>query len=170
VLEVGDLAPGEERWMQLRVALPTSESTTTIDFADDVPGGSGFSIRAVAAPGEIAAAANVRMYGEVMLRLAQLEGNELAEREAKDALSIAKERMSYDEYAKYLATHIDIIEKVVMLHLERAQSDPVDVAEALKLLRAATGGKAAEAIAAHNALTERLDAHMTMLVRTKEVK
>jgi len=67
--------------------------------------------------------------------------------------------------------HIDGIEQIVMSHLQRAQSDPAGVTEAVRSLRkAAEAGAAAPAIAAHNALTERLDAHLTMLVRAKTSK
>ena len=121
------------------------------------------------APIGTVAARNMRAYADVLTRIAILQKNALAKSEAEAALKVlssAKE-ITATAYAAFLKKHFAAIRRIVASHSAAAQgSDPFDIVGALKELDTAIAAGNTDALAAaHNALNERLDAHLTMLVR-----
>ncbi len=168
-LPLGTLRPGEVRWLRFQV-LPEEKRPVTVDFFDTELVGkapnNGFSIQFARAPVEVVAARNTRALGDVFLRLATLERSPIASREAKAALAAAEEgRIAVRDYLAFLDKHRRAIEALVGRHLQAGRKrDPFAVGEALRTLSAALAHEDPEAAsAAENALTERLDAHLTSL-------
>lgn len=173
-VDVGVLAPGETRWLQFRAtSMPPLGRPVTVDFADaDAAGGGGFSIQVTRAPIEVVAPRNFLAFTDVLTRTAALENSALAKREAAAArgLSANGNRITPARYVSYLAAHRSAIKALVVAHLGAAKgADPFDLAGAVKALDRALGNGRSDAVAAaQNALTERLDAHLTMQVRAKD--
>ena len=170
-IKVGELKPRERRWLKLSVQ-PRSEKPVMVDFFDTAParteaGGpsNGFTIQFARAPIEVVARRDMLAFADVCTRLSILQKSAAARQEAKDALAmVRRERITASSYAAYLKKHSAAIQRILASHLRAAgNSDPFEIASALKELTAA---KDVEALAAaHNAFNERLDAHLTMLVR-----
>jgi hypothetical protein len=170
-IKVGELKPRERRWLKLSVR-PRSEKPVMVDFFDTAParteaGGpsNGFTIQFARAPIEVVAKRDMLAFADVCTRLSILQKSAAAGQEAKDAMTmIRRERITASSYEAYLKKHSAAIQSILASHLRTANnSDPFEIASALKELTAA---KDVEALAAaHNAFNERLDAHLTMLVR-----
>jgi len=164
-INVGSLDPNEIRWLQVRVTRGDAKQSTRIDFADDIAGGGGFSILATVAPVESVAASRLRAYGDVMLRLAEIEKNDLAKREAGEALKLDGNRVDPTQYRTYLRKHAATINSILKAHLSAGRPDTAGIGDALKQLNEAIKSADTEReLATHNALTERLDADLSMLV------
>jgi hypothetical protein len=80
---------------------------------------------------------------------------------------VGPEKITADSYAAYLRAHRSAVRSILASHIRTANgSDPFEIAGAVKDLTAAIDAKDVDALAtAHNAFNERLDAHLTMLVR-----
>ncbi len=172
-LSLGVLRPGEVRWLRLRV-LPEEDRPVTVDFFDTALVGNapenGFSVQLSKAPVELVAARNTRALGDVLLRLAALEESPGARREAQAAIEAGKAgHISVKAYLAFLGRHRRAIALLVAKHLRASRErDPFTIQDALKDLAAALERRDPEAAsAAENALTERLDAHLTSLVRSR---
>ena len=80
---------------------------------------------------------------------------------------IEKERITAATYATFIRAHRGAIQRILASHSQKADGkDPFEIRAALKDLITALEAKNVDALAtAHNAINERLDAHLTMLVR-----
>jgi hypothetical protein len=170
-IDVGELAPGETRWLQFRAtAMPPLGRPAEVDFADAELGGGGFTIQVASASIEVVAHRNMRAFTDVLTRVAILENSAQAKREAAAARRLADDRkITAVKYTDYLASHRSVINAIAAAHIRAAKgADPFDIAGAVKALGDTIAvRKGDRAAAAQNALTERLDAHLTMLVRAK---
>jgi len=170
-IALGRLGPGEARWLRFDV-LPQDDRPVSVDFfdiagAEEAPS-NGFSIQVAKAPIELVAARNLRAMADVLARLAVLEQSPQAVRESKAALKAAGEgKIEVEAYLDYLRTRAEELAAVVASHLSSDRcEDTFEIRAAVKMLEAAVRAKdAAAASAAQNALTERLDAHLTSMVR-----
>ena len=173
-IKVGELKPRERRWLKFSVK-PQSERAVMVDFFDTAPAktagagpSNGFTIQFARAPIEIVARRDLVALASVLTRVAMLQKNADAQRVATQVLgAIEKERVSAETYLPLMRSLRAPLERIVASHLRQARgADPFDLAGALKDLRAALSAKNVDALTtANDALNERLDAHLTMLVR-----
>jgi hypothetical protein len=169
-VDIGELAPGETRWLQLRVtSMPAEGKPLLVDFSDSEPGEAGFAIHVTSASLATVARRNMFAFADVLQRIAVLENTAMAKSEAAEALRVASDRrFGTDSYLKYLIAHEATIGKIVSSHLRKAATDVADIGGAVKALQDAVATKKLDrATTAQNALTERLDAHLSMMVRAK---
>ena len=172
VLRVGELGPGERRWLKFSV-VPQSEKPVMVDFFDRAPTArsnvvNGFTIQFARAEVPEVATRNLRAWIDVLRRLSVLQKNEAAAREAENAQRfLARGRLTADAYVTYLGSRRQAIERLVASHLKTAGGDdPFEISNARKSIAETARAKNADALAtAHNALNERLDAHLTQLVK-----
>jgi hypothetical protein len=173
-IRVGELRPRERRWLKLSVQ-PQSERPVAVDFFDTAPaqtgpGGpsNGFTMQFARAPIEVVAKRNMLAFADVLTRLSILQKNTAAKREADEArTAVRRKKITAASYAAYLKKHAAALRRILASHTRTAgNSDPFEIASAVKDLTAAIGARNVDALAAaHNAFNERLDAHLTMLVR-----
>jgi len=165
---VGDLAPGETRWVRFRFT-SLSDKPIPIDiFEDTNPPTGGFTILLRRRGLEEVAARNLLSFGGMLYRLAQIENNgkakELAALAVRTAVKVSKEN-----FTVYLAANQAAFRDIFSSHLRYAKgTDPFDGNGALKDLALAIDRKNADQMAlATTELTERLDAHLTMIMRQR---
>jgi len=171
-IRLGELKPGEDRWVRFRVKT-TSARPVTVDFFDaDGEGKSqkatnGFSVRVMHDEPLEVAARNLRLFGDMLLRMAELEKNDEAGQEGEAARKAAHDSaFSTPSYVAYMKSHREGLERVVTKHLQGAGRDPFEAGPAWKELAAGVSAGNGSAISsAQNALTERLEAHMTSVLR-----
>ncbi len=173
-IKVGELKPRERRWLKFSVK-PQSEKPVMVDFFDTAPaktsgGGpsNGFTIQFARAPIEIVVRRDLVALAGVLTRLSILQKNAEAQRVASQILrSVEKERVTAATYLALLRSLRAALERIVASHLRQAGGkDTFDIGAALKDLNAALSAKNVDALAtANDALNERLDAHLTMMVR-----
>jgi hypothetical protein len=168
---IGELGPGETRWLRFRftslsgVNQPTPVSV--FEEAKDRPS-NGFTILVHRGPFEEVARRDMIAFANVLSRLAQLENNRYAKELAAATLK-ASNRLDKDSYAEYFKTHGAVIKDIIETHLRSTGgNDPFDLQAALNDLSKAVNGKDMDlATVAQTAITERLDAHLSMLVRQR---
>jgi hypothetical protein len=170
-INLGEMKPGEIRWLKFRV-VPSLDKPVTVDFFDAAGGderpSNGFSIQFARAPLEVVAGRNMMALADVLTRIAILEKSDEARREAEAARRAAPSgRISRGAYLSYLKTHRAAIAQVVNAHRRKSKNaDPFEAGSAMKDLTTGLKAGNAEAVAAaQNALTERLDAELTSMVR-----
>lgn len=165
-LPVGQLKPGEARWVRFRfTSLEGLDRPTPIDvFEDTNPPGNGFTILLHRDTFERVVRRNQLYLAAVLARLAELERNADAKQQAEIAARVA-EAPSKDVYLKYLAGVLPQLGRILDTHLKRSGgADPFEIRAALQALSAAAGhGQAEAATAAQASFFERLDAHLSML-------
>ena len=170
VLSVGTLAPGEYRFVRLSVnSLADVDKPVPISiFEATNPPANGFTVLVHRDSAEKVQRRTLVEFADVMLRLSELENIASAKKQSEIALKAAKEERG-GEYLAYLATSRSAIDQVVVEHLRLAKGpDAFGIAQAQKALWSAVAEKNSDAaLAALNALSERLDAHMTALYHQK---
>ena len=171
-IRLGEMKPGEEKWLRLRVQ-PASKAPVLVSFFDaGGPGklpSNGFSVRVARGELRDVASRNLRLFGDMLLRMAALEKDEEAQKEGEAARAAARESgFSTSGYVKYMKEHREAASRIVERHLKSAGGDPFDAAKAWKDVGAGLQtGNAAAVASAQNAVTERLEAHMTSAVRKR---
>jgi len=168
---IGELGPGEIRWLRFRftslsgVNKPTPVSV--FEEAKDRPS-NGFTILVHRRPFEEVARRNMVAFADVLYRLAQLETNYHAKELAEVTLK-ASYGLSKDSYAEYFRTHREVIKDIIDTHLRSTgRYDQFDLVAALNDLSRAIDRRDMDlATVAQTEITERLDAHLSMLVRQR---
>jgi hypothetical protein len=172
-IEIGELAPGEIRWLRLRVtSLAGLDRPVPIDvFEDTDPPANGFTILLRRDSIENVARRNLATLAGVLRRLAAIENSPAAKRQAELALR-ASARASKDDYASYLAKNRAALREILAGHLRKGRgADPFEIGAAADGIWKALGSKDLEhAAAAHTALIERLDAHLTAILRARNAR
>jgi len=169
---VGDLKPGEARWVRFRFTslsgVDKPVAVSVFEDTNDRPS-NGFTILLHRRRLEEVAQRNMLAFASVLTRLAQLENNGQAKE--LTALTLrAYPQINRDSYAEYFRTQRERIKQIVGAHLGSTdRTDPFDLAAALNDLAKALEGKNMEAAAlAQTEIAERLDAHLSMLVRQRK--
>ncbi|HSP13563.1 MAG TPA: hypothetical protein VLV78_02295 [Thermoanaerobaculia bacterium] len=168
-LNLGIMQPGEVRWVRLHVNGTPEGEPVLIDFflGDDKQPGNGFTIRSRRAPLDAVGAQNLKEYMSVMDRLAEVERNPLAKKEADAARRLAPaDAKSVDEqkYFAFLRDHARTMRNIITKFA--SQDDPTGLREAqTHLTKAISAKNRDDAALAHKELLERLDAGITMRVR-----
>ena len=169
-IDMGVLAPGEYRFLRLRVtSLANVDKPVPIDiFEDTKPPANGFTLLLRRDSAQNVQRRTLLNLAGVMLRLAEVEKNEAAKKQGELALHESK-RKDEVAYARYLTDNRTTITGIVSQHLRRSKAaDLFGVAAAEKELWSAVQQKNLDgAAAALIALTERLDAHLTATLHTK---
>ena len=169
-IDAGVLAPGEFRYLRLHInSLAGMDKPTPIEiFEDTNPPANGFTILLHRDSAEKVQRRALLDFAGVMLRLAEIEKNAPAKRQAELALRESK-KDEYTDYQAYLSSNRKAITGIIAEHLRRAKGgDPFGVAQAERELWSAVEQKNADlAAAAQTALVERLDAHLTARLRVK---
>jgi hypothetical protein len=125
-INVGELAPGETRWLQFSaISLPPLGKPAAVDFADAEPGVGGFTIQVASAPIEVVAHRNMIAFADVLTRLGVLENSAGAKREVPAAHGLARaQKLTAAKYMAYLAAHRTAISAIVAAHI-RARRPPI---------------------------------------------
>jgi hypothetical protein len=169
-IEIGELAPGEVRWLRFRAtSLAGIDKPTPIDlFEDTNPPANGFTILLHRDSLEKVARRNLVNFADVLSRLAQIENNALAKKQAQLALH-ASIKPSKATYAAYLLKNRVAIREIIAAHRRWSRGkDLFDIEAATKDLWSAIDQKNVDlAAVANTALIERLDAHLTALLRAR---
>jgi hypothetical protein len=169
-LNLGKLAPHEIRWLRFRATSLTGlDKPVAIDvFEDTDPPANGFTILLHRESLDKVAKRNLIDLAGVLSRLAQIERSVLAKQQAELALR-ASRKASPTTYAAYLSRNRADLSKIIAGHLRYSRGDdPFQIAEAVKRIWSSKYQKNLDgAAAANTALIERLDAHLTALLRAK---
>lgn len=167
---VGDLAPGEARWLRLRfTSLAGVDAPTLVDvFEDTDPPANGFTILLHRDSLANVTRRNLIDFAGVLSRVAAIEGDAAAARLSQVTLQEAA-RASRTECGGYLAANRVAIRRIVAAHLRAARGhDPFEIKPALAaLFAAADQANCNRAAAEQAALTERLNAHLSALLRAR---
>jgi hypothetical protein len=167
---VGDLAPGEIRWLRTDFSNLTGINYPTLItvYEDTSPPANGFSILLRRESLENVARRNLGNFADVLLRLAQIENSRLA-REQSELARRASQHADPKTYAEFLSVNRQAIREIVSAHLRFANGqDPLGIETALKALSKSIDHRMIErSAAAQNAIAERLDAHLTALLRAR---
>jgi hypothetical protein len=169
---VGELRPGEARWVRFRfTSLADVDKPIPVSIFEDSKDrpSNGFTILLHRRRFEEVAQRNMLAFANVLTRLAQLENNGLAKEVAAATLRISSQ-VNKDSYAEYFRTYRDRIKEIVAAHMRSTdRTDPFDLVAALNDLAKALDAKNMEAAAlAQTEIAERLDAHLSMLVRQRK--
>ena len=169
-VEVGKLAPREVRWLRFRAtSLAEIDKSTPIDvFEDTNPPANGFTILLHRDSLENVARRNLLGLNGVLSRLAQIEENAAAKKQAELAFRASKD-VSKASYAAFLSENRAGISEITVKHMQTSPGkDQFEIGIAAKQLWSALDEKNIErAASANTALIERLDAHLTALWRAK---
>jgi hypothetical protein len=169
-IEIGNLAPGEIRWLRFRAtSLGGIKTPTPVHvFEDTNPPANGFTILLHEAPIEQVARHNLIELAGVLLRIAEYEQSPLARKESELALR-ASHDASQSTYAAFLSENRSPITEIITQHLYRMKErDRFGIRAAAKELWSALEQKNVdEAAAANTSLVERLDAQLTADMRRK---
>jgi len=167
---LGELAPGEIRWLRFRFSSleGLDKPTPIVVFEDNKRPSNGFTIMVHRGPLEDVARRDLIAFAGVLTRLAQVEGAKYAKEQAAIALRESL-KVSEESYIDYLSNNHKAIEQIIITHLRASTgSDPFDLSGALKDLSNAIDQKNAGGMTvAQTAITERLDAHLTVLMRQR---
>jgi hypothetical protein len=170
LIDIGRLAPGERRWVRMRVAsFARLDRPVPLDILDDTqPPANGFTLLLRRTSFENVARRALIDFAGVITRLNHLQDNAAAKGLADFALRTSK-GLNETSYADYLAANRKAIGQMVTAHLSWAKgADPFELkAAAAALMRAADAKNVEAAAAAQAALAERLDGHLSMLMRAK---
>jgi hypothetical protein len=171
VIPIGEMAPGEIRWVRLSISkLSGVDKPTPITIYEDTnPPANGFTVLLRRDTFENVARRNLAFLADVLLRLAQVENSTAAKEQAELA-----RRASLDAnaktYADFLSANRVAIGEIVSAHLKFAGGqDPLGVKAALDALSKAIDQKKTDlSTGAQAAIAERLDAQMTALLRARD--
>jgi hypothetical protein len=167
-LDLGQLAPGEARWLRFRSTNLTGiDKQTPIDvFEDTNPPANGFTILLKRDSPEKVAKRNLIDFAGVLTRLAELEDNPIAKEQAKRAIR-ASDHPSKATYASYLSRNRAAIRKIIARHLrDLREKDNFEIGAATEEMWQVLDQKKIDRTAAsHRALIERIDAHLSSLLR-----
>ena len=165
---IGKLAPGETRWVRFRFNT-LAERPAPIDvFEDTDPPANGFTILLRRGSLEDVVRRNLLDFAGVLSRLARIQNSASAKGQAEIALLVSKD-VSKAAYDNFLSSNHTAIEQIINAHIASAKGkDPFEIEAAAKDLQRAIDQKDfALAASAQIALTERLNAHLTMLFRAQ---
>ena len=164
VIDTGILKPGEVRWLRFHAAsLKGVAKPVPIQVFDDaIPLGGGFTILLHADKRERVIARNLAAFRNVLLRIANVEGNRDARNLAALA-AISSKAPSEAAYWDFLRKTQKPVDLLVSSHLRRnGTGDAFHIRAAmLDLWKALAARDIDRATAAQMAMTERLDAHFT---------
>ena len=170
LVEVGRLAPGERRWVRFRLtSFAGLGKPIPLDVFDDAqPPTNGFTLLLRRTSFENAARRTLLDFASVLTRLAQVQNSTTAKELANAALGLSK-NVSTSAYADHLAARVGAIRQMVAAHLRWAKGgDPFEIDPvATALVRESVLKNVERAARAQTALAERLDAHLTMLLRAR---
>ncbi len=172
-IDMGVLAPGEYRYLRVRVtSLAGMDKPTPIDiFEDTKPPANGFTLLLHRDSTENVQRRTLLDFAGVMLRVAEIDENSSAKKQAELALHQSEKKENID-YEAYLASNRTAITEIITEHLRRSGGgDPFGIAAAERELWSAVDEKNSDrAAAAQTALTERLDAQLTAQLHAKSWK
>jgi hypothetical protein len=169
---VGELKPGEARWVRFRItSLAGIDKPTPVSVFEDSKDrpSNGFTVLLHRRRFEEVAQRNMLAFASVLTRLAQLENNGVAKELAATTVD-ASRRLNKDSYAEYFKAYRPRIKEIVDTHIRStSRTDPFGLASALDDLAKALDGKNMDAVTlAQIEIAERLDAHLSMLVRQRK--
>ncbi|MBI3714507.1 MAG: hypothetical protein HY255_00755, partial [Betaproteobacteria bacterium] len=169
-IDMGKLAPGEARWLRFHASsLVDVDKPVPIEvFEDTDPPANGFVILLHRDSIENVAKRNLIDLASVMSRLAKIEKNAAANALAVSALRAAK-NAGRQSYLAYLQANRTGIGQILAAHFRTSkQKDAFDILAAANAMGQAVLKKDADlAATTHTALIERLDAHLTDIIRNK---
>jgi hypothetical protein len=172
-IPIGEVAPGEIRWVRISVSsLSGIDKPTPITIYEDTnPPANGFTVLVRRDTLENVARRDLTFLADVLLRLAQIENSTAAKEQAELARRASLDANS-KTYADFLTANRSAIGELVSAHLSFAGGqDPLGVKAALDALSKSIDQKKVDlSIAAQAAIAERLDAHITALLRAKETR
>lgn len=167
---LGELEPGEVRWLRFRFTTleGIDKPTPVVIFEDNKRPSNGFTILLRRGPLEEVARRDLIAFAGVLSRLAQVEKMHEAKEQATIAL-LESMNVSESSYIDYLAKNRREIEEIITAHLRTTRgSDAFDLSGALKDLSNAIDEKnAGRMTVAQTAITQRLDAHLTAIMRQR---
>jgi len=150
LIDIGRLAPGERRWVRMRVAsFARLDRPVPLDILDDTqPPANGFTLLLRRTSFENVARRALIDFAGVITRLNHLQDNAAAKGLADFALRTSK-GLNETSYADYLAANRKAIGQMVTAHLSWAKgADPFELKAAAATLMRAADAKNVEAAAA----------------------
>jgi hypothetical protein len=169
-IAMGELAPGERRWVRLHfTTLAGIDQPSAVDiFEDTNPPANGFTVLLHRSSFENVAHRNLVELAGVLERLNRIERSEDAGELAKKTVSVSR-NANEDRFEDFLSDNHHEIQEVLAKHLQRRKGeDPFEInAAAKELWRALEDKNLDVAVTQLGALTERLDAHLSMILYRK---
>lgn len=166
---IGELEPGEVRWLRFQFAsLVGVDQPTPIDiFEDSQPPANGFTILLHRDSIEHVMRRNLLNLASVLARLAEVENNALAKKQGDVALQASTE-VGKTFCMDCLSPDPAAIKQMMAAHLRSAKGDPFGIEVTAREFSSAVDERNVyHSAALLTALIERLDAHLTMLVRER---
>src|SRR5262249_7935446 len=169
-IEIGNLAPGEVRWLRFgATSLAGIKTPIPIHvFEDTNPPANGFTILLREGPIEEVARRNLAEFAGVLGRIAEHEQSPLAKQVSELALR-ASHDASQASYAGFLSENRSAITEIIAQHLRRMKDgDRFEIRTATSKLWSSLEKKNVDAAAAAStSLVERLDGQLTAAMRPK---
>jgi hypothetical protein len=166
---IGELDPGEVRWLRFDfTSLVGVDQPTPIDiFEDTQPPANGFTILLHRDSVEHVMRRNLVNLASVLARLAELENSQFAKKQADVALQ-ASTQVDKTFCIDCLSPDPVAIKQIMTTHLRSAKGDPFGLGATLREFSSAIDQRNVyHSATLLTAIIERLDAHLTMLVRAR---